>query len=160
MSKPLTALIFVTLLGACGGGDRGLRDLRNPGNGPDEFSVLPVKPLEMPASLGALPPPVTNAPNRVDTSPVAQGIAALGGRASAGSSDGALVAAASRFGVPSGIRQTVTTEDTALRTRASGLFRRAGRYFSAYGDQALDAQAELARLRAAGVQTVTAPPAE
>lgn len=160
MSRPLTALIFVTLLGACGGGDKGLRDLRNPGNGPDEFSVLPVKPLEMPATLNTLPPPVTGAPNRVDTSPVAEGIAALGGRAGAGATDNALIAAASRFGVPQGTRDTVTAEDTDLRTLASGLFRRGGRYFGAYADQALDAQAELARLRAAGVQTVTAPPVQ
>lgn len=78
-------------------------------------------------------------------------------------SDGALVTAASRNGVDPAIRQTLAAEDATFRNRRSrfrlfGLFGGRDRYFRAYARQALDAYAELARFRAAGVATPTAPP--
>ncbi len=157
----LTALLALT---ACGG-DRGLRDLRSAGDGPDEFSVSPVRPLEIPAD-DSLPEPTPGGSNLSDPSPNADAIAALGGNPAAAvrggipSADAALVAGAGRFGVESGIRATLAEEDRRFRARAGrfSLFARSDRYFRAYARQALDAHAELQRLRAAGVQTPSAPP--
>ncbi len=169
MAKGYAIMAALLMLAACGGGDRGLRDLRSNSGGPDEFSVLPVAPLEMPANLSSLPAPTPGGRNLVDPTPKADAIAALGGRPSAvnaggiPASDGALVAAAGRNGVPAGIRATVGAEDAAFRRRAGnfGIFNILGRdrYFPAYRGQKLDAYAELERLRGLGVETPTAPPA-
>lgn len=164
MRSALFLLGLVTLT-ACGGGN-GIRDLKSGSDGPDEFSVLPSAPLEMPESLSELPVPTPGARNRVDVSPKADAITVLGGRPSAAlaggipASDRALVTAASRNGVPEGIRQTVTSEDTAFRSRLGRFGRMFGgdRYYSAYARQTLDAYQELERLRALGVETPTAPP--
>ena len=91
------ALVLAPLaLGGCGEG--GLAGgLRSAGVGgtPDEFMVLPTRPLEMPESFAALPPPTPGAVNRVDYRPHAEAVAGLTGRpAGAGSGGGALVAAA------------------------------------------------------------------
>ena len=40
---------------------------------PDEFMVLPTRPLEMPENLSALPPPTPGAVNRVDYRPQQRG---------------------------------------------------------------------------------------
>ncbi len=50
-------------------------------NGPNEFEILPMRPLVMPESL-ALPTPVTGVANRADPTPLIDAIVALGGRAS------------------------------------------------------------------------------
>jgi hypothetical protein len=42
-------------------GDAHLYNLRSDSGGPDEFAILPTKPLEMPAGHGALPPPTPGA---------------------------------------------------------------------------------------------------
>ena len=46
-------LIVVTGLAACGGVDRDitLRKIRNTSEGPDEFTIVPGKPLESPQSF-------------------------------------------------------------------------------------------------------------
>lgn len=167
MSKPViaAALMMLTVAG-CGGG-QGLRTLEGENGGADEFSVLPMKPLETPPNLNALPTPVPGAQNRADPTPKADAVAALGGRPSAMSAGGvpvgdrALVAAASRNGVAQGIRQTLAQEDARFRkTRGAfvGWFGRQDPYFKAYRGQRLDAGAELERLRKLGVETPTAPP--
>lgn len=163
-------LALLTALGlmACTSGDRPLHDLSSAGNGPDDFSVLPVAPLEIPDAK-VLPTPTPGGTNLVDPNPKADAIAALGGRASAQvaggvpARDAALVRGAGRYGTDANIRQTLADEDAALRSRARsfsffGLFG-GGTYFGAYARQALDAYAELARFRAAGVATPSAPPA-
>lgn len=137
--------------------------------GPDEFSILPARALEMPQDYSTLPAPTPGGTNVADPNPNADAIAALGGRPSAvnaggvPSSDAALVAAASRFGVPADIRAIVASEDAALLKRATngGFFGFITRstYFKVYAQQALDAFAELLRFRAAGVKTPSAPPA-
>ena len=48
------ALLAVLCLVACGNGDPQLMNLRS-GEGPDEFGIVPPKPLEMPEDLSALP---------------------------------------------------------------------------------------------------------
>lgn len=136
--------------------------------GPDEFSILPARALEMPQDFSILPAPTPGGTNITDPDPKADAIVALGGRASASAggvpaSDAALVAATSRYGVPADIRAVVASEDAALLKRATdggflGFITRST-YFKVYAQQALDAFAELVRFRAAGVKTPSAPPA-
>ncbi len=165
----MRAIILISLalsLSACAGQDRPLRNLGSSSDGPDEFSVLPSLPLELPESE-SLPEPTPGGSNRTDTNPIGQAVAALGGRqTSAGgvpSADVGLVAFASRNGVTPDIRATVAAEDEALRTRGRrfglNILRRSGdRYFDIYARQALDAYVELERFRASGVATPSAPP--
>lgn len=133
---------------------------RRPANpGPDEFSVLPSKPLELPQDLASLPEPTPGNRNLADQLPKEDAVAALGGnpnrlRASGiSASEQALVTAASRLGVDPQIRARLDAElDDSLRNpllfeRLFGL-RRQVRYVSRVG---LDAQAEAERLRRAGV---------
>jgi len=146
-------------LAACSG-DRRLHNLDEGLTGPDEFSVLPVLPLEIPATLD-LPPPTPGGVNRTDRNPLGEGLAALGGTPGAGvAGDPALLAAVG--GATADIRATLAAEDAAFRRRAGALagpnlFGR-DRYFRAYAGQALDAGAELSRFRNLGVQVPSAPP--
>lgn len=159
--------LLLLALAACGGGDRGLRNLDDGRAGPDEFRVLPNRPLDLPDSFG-LPEPTPGGVNRADPNPTADAIAALGGSQAAAfaggipAGDAALVAAAARNGVPQDIRAMVAAEDAAFRRRAGTLagvnpFGR-DRYFRAYAGQALDAYGELDRFRALGIAVPTAPP--
>jgi len=158
-------ILIICLLGlsACSG-TGSLHDFDNPGAGPDDFSVLSAGPLTVPDTL-ALPAPTPGGTNRTDRNPKADAIAALGGRQSASvaggipAQDAALVTHAGRGGVAANIRADLAAADAALRgSRVRGLYGRGG-YFGLYANQALDAQAELARFRAAGVATPSAPPA-
>lgn len=166
MNKLVLSIATLMTLAACAGGDRGLRDFRSSGGGPDEFRVMPMGQLTVPANLGELPAPTLGGPNRTDPTPNADAVAVLGGnpnrlRASGiPASDGALLTAVSRNGVDPAIRQTLASEDQAFRNRQSRLsiFRGRDRYFQAYARQALDAYAELARFRNAGIATPSAPP--
>ena len=158
----LCSMLMLTLA-ACAG-DRGLRDLRTNGGGPDEFRVQPMGQLVMPSDVNNLPIP--GGSNLADPTPNADAVAALGGNPSAlipngvPVGDGALLTAASRNGVDPAIRQTLASEDAAFRNRQTrfGWFRGRNRYFGAYSRQALDAYAELQRFRNAGVATPSAPP--
>lgn len=154
------------LLAACTSNDRGLRDLRSNGGGPDEFSVLPSNPLVLPTDVTVLPTPTPDGTNLSDAAPNAEAVAVLGGNPNAliatgiPASDSALVNAASRNGVDPTIRATLASEDATFRRRRArfGLFRGRDSYFRAYSRQALDAYVELQRFRAAGVATPSAPP--
>lgn len=166
MIRAILCVGMVALLSACAGGDRGLRDLRSNGGGPDEFRVIPAAPLILPSDLNALPTPTPGGTNLTDPTPNADAVAVLGGNPNAlvpagiPSRDGALVTAASRNGVDPAIRQTLASEDAAFRNQRArlSLFGGRDRYFSAYARQALDAFAELQRFRNAGVATPSAPP--
>ena len=76
------SLAGVTLLalGACGSGNREphLMNLRSSTNGPDEFSILPPKGLELPPDLAALPEPTPGGGNLTDQHPMDDAIVALG----------------------------------------------------------------------------------
>ena len=168
MVRNLFLTIALAGLSACGGG--GLRDLRGDLSGPDEFSIIPSKPLVIPENLNLLPPPTPGGTNPADPNPKGDAIAALGGNPAAAfaggipSADAALVAHAGRNGTAPGIRATLAAEDAALRGGISaggvlGLFGGGDRYWSLYANQSLDAQAELQRFRAAGIRTPSAPPA-
>jgi hypothetical protein len=166
----MVALGATLMLAGCGGNrDPQLMNITQPGEGPDEFGILPARPLEMPQDLAQLPPPTPGGPNRSDVQPRADAIAALGGNPAAvtrsgtiPASDGALVSSASRYGVTPGIRETLAAEDLEFRRQNDGrllerLFN-ANVYFRAYAPLSLDQQAELDRWRARGVRNVSAPP--
>jgi len=161
MRKAMLAGLALLMLGACAG-DRRLHDLDRGLDGPDEFSVLPSLPLEIPASL-VLPSPDPGGVNRVDRNPIGEGLLALGGSPAGGvAGDQALLSAVAADGVTSGIRSLLAQEDAAFRGRA-GLaagwnpFGR-DRYFRSYAGQALDASSEIARWRNLGAQVPSAPP--
>lgn len=148
------------VLSACSGGTKG----------PDEFSVLPTKPLEFPTDMTNLPEPTPNGRNLADQRPLEDGIDALGGNGSGQSStqirssETALLQATSRYGVTANIRSIAAAEDEVFRKRNKGkvLERWAGvaTYENRYRKERLDAEKELLRLRRLGVRTPTAPPAE
>lgn len=159
------ALLALLMLSACGDGTPELMNLRS-GEGPDEFGIVPPKPLAMPESLAALPEPTLGGSNRSDRNPEEDAVVALGGKpgASGGipAGDSALYAQATRFGVEGGIRSTLATEDLQYRRDNNGrVLERAfdvNVYYRAYRDQRLDQQLEIERWRAKGIRTPSAPP--
>jgi hypothetical protein len=164
--RAVIAVATMITLAACGGGgDPQLMNLRS-GQGPDEFAIVPPKPLELPENLAELPEPTPGGFNRTDQNPEADAAIALGGNPKAAggipSGDSALYAHAARFGVEGGIRSTLAAEDLEWRRDNNGrplerLFN-VNVYYKAYRKQRLDQQAELARWRALGVRTSSAPP--
>ena len=170
MAKGGLALLggALLVLSACGSGDREprLMNLRSSTDGPDEFAIIPPKPLQLPTDLAALPEPTPGAGNLTDQNPMADAIVALGGTApsSAGVpvADAGLVNYAARNGRAADIRAALAAEDLAYRQRNGGrplekLFR-VNTYYKAYFRYWLDAYAELAKWRAAGAATPSAPP--
>jgi Protein of unknown function (DUF3035) len=158
------AAAALVALASCGGSKRepNLMNLRSATNGPDEFAILPPKGLELPPDLAALPEPTPGGGNLTDQNPRADAIVALGGTPGSGVGDAALVAYASRHGTQAGIRQALAAEDLRWRQTHNGrLLERVfgvNTYFRAYERYWLDVWAELARWRAAGVATPSAPP--
>ncbi|WP_149587298.1 DUF3035 domain-containing protein [Tabrizicola flagellatus] len=164
--RAVIAFATMITLAACGGkGDPQLMNLRS-GPGPDEFAIVPPKPLEMPENLSELPEPTPGGFNRTDRDPEAEAAIALGGRPSAAggipAADSALYGHAARFGVDRAIRSTLASEDLEWRRDNNGrilerLFN-VNVYYKAYRKQRLDQQAELERWRALGVRNPSAPP--
>ncbi|TCP39734.1 DUF3035 domain-containing protein [Rhodovulum marinum] len=159
----LGVAVAATLAGCSRDKTPELMNLRSQNRGPDEFAVLPGKPLEMPEDLAQLPPPTPGAASRTDPTPEADAIAALGGNAArAGAGDRGLMAHVTRFGVSPTIRQTLAAEDLEYRRQNDGrLLERwfnVNVYFKAYRKQSLDQHAELERWRRAGARNVGAPP--
>ncbi|MCR9146054.1 MAG: DUF3035 domain-containing protein [Rhodobacteraceae bacterium] len=174
MKLPGTPLLLIAALAlsACGsrGDDVTLTRFKNTGDGPDEFAIVPGKPLTQPESYSALPAPNPGGANRTDQAPLSDGVAALGGNPAAlivagvSASEGALLNHARRYGVTDGIRQVLAQEDAETR-------RRHGRvnilnigpnddYTDAYRRQWLDSDQEAKRLRGLGISTPSAPPPE
>ena len=162
-------LLSLLALAACGKDrDITLKDIRTFSGGPDEFLVLPSKPLEQPKNFVELPAPTPGGTNLTDVNPRGDAVAALGGRASAlepngvSSADAALVKYASRNGVPADIRTTLASEDEDFRRAKSRFTKirlvRVDRYNEAYRRQALSPYSELERWRNAGLPTPSAPP--
>jgi len=155
------------LLSACSSGDPHLMALST-GDGPDEFQIVPGKPLETPKNYNDLPLPTPGGKNITDATPFEDAVSALGGNPSAlalngvPSSDGGLVGHATRYGVQPDVRNVLAAEDLEHRRSHRGklLYRISGqdRYFKAYDDLSLDQYQELRRLLAAGVKTPSAPP--
>lgn len=131
---------------------------------PDEFSILPNKPLVEPADYAALPAPTPGGINRADPTPEADAVAALGGNlARAPGGDRALIAATTRFGVSPGIRGELAAADRTFREENQGRFIErlfnVNVYFQAYKPFELDQERELERFRRAGIPTSSPPPA-
>ena len=157
-------LVATALLAACS--DGGLRELQKPGEGPDEFRILPGKPLQSPENFTNLPTPTPGQGNITDQQPLQESVAALGGRRSADdgrvpSADNAVINHASRFGRDSAIRTNLATEDEAYRARRGRFtwirISKVDRYNQVYKPYALDAVSELRRWRRAGAKTPSTP---
>ena len=157
-------MIAPLVLAGCveGGVAGGLRAAGIAGK-PDEFMVLPTRPLEMPQDMAALPPPTPGVPNRVDYRPRTEAIAGLTGRPGVpGNADGSVLVAQAGPRAP-GIRQTLAVEDIEWRETHHG--RLLERVFSkdkaalVYRPMVLDDAAALEQMRAAGVGVPPAPPA-
>ena len=160
-----TLLLFAALAG-CGSGN--LINTKHNQPGPDEFGILPTKPIEMPPSFSSLPPPTPGLPNRTDIDPQAEAVAALGGNparlqpSGTSASDGALLRQTGRYGTDPNVRVALAAEDAEFRSRNRGrvlerLFN-VTTYYDAYEDVELDQHRELERVRVAGVRNVGAPP--
>lgn len=166
----IAVLFGATLaLSACGGADAPqLMNIRSHTAGPDEFGILPTKPLQMPEEYATLPTPTPGGANLTDPTPNADAVAALGGnpaalaRTGVARADQGLIASTSRYGVAANIREQLAAEDLAYRQQNDGrvlerLFN-VNVYYKAYRSQALDQYSELYRFRRAGVRTPAAPP--
>ncbi len=161
-------LVLALGLSACGSGRTGMLNLRGAKTGPDEFSILPSKPMQMPADLSQLPAPTPGGNNLTDPTPNADAVAALGGNPAALTpsgvlaSEGAIVNYATRYGVQAGVRQELAAADEERRA-SNGFYPTFGnlgnlRYYRIYRREALDQVAELQRLRRLGIKTPSAPP--
>lgn len=172
IARATVGLMIILAVAACARADReiDLRQLRSSGNGPDEFAVLPAKPLQTPADYSALPAPTPGARNLVDQNPRNDAVAALGGRPAAldatgvPASETALVAHAARGGVPANIRGTLAQEDEDYRQR-KGRFQRLrvfvkNKYNSVYEPQTMNSVRTNDAYRRVGVPTPSAPPGE
>ena len=170
------AIIVMTgalALSACSrsGEPKPLHDLRSNSGEPEEFAIVPNKPLTMPQTFAELPQPTPGSVNRTDQTPKADAVAALGGNPAAlqpgaagsiGAGDAALVQQASRYGRDSTIRQTLAAEDQQYRKnkgRFSWSIVPRDDYERAYRGQKLDSYSWLRRYRQAGARTPSAPPA-
>ncbi len=171
MRLPRALLALTCAAAVAGCNNPGLRDLDPPGEGPDEFSVLPVKPLTQPQDYAFLPAPTPGGANLTDPNPKADAVVALGGNAAAlnpntaiPSSDSALVTASSRYGVPANTREVVQADDDSFRKRRgrwTGLrLFPVDRYQQVYERQAIDPFAETEAARRVGVETPSSPPNE
>lgn len=160
-------LTAAVLLAGCSTGGQ-LRNIGGDTEGPDEFAILPTKPLSMPSDLNQLPAPTPGGSNITDPTPVADAVATLGGNPArlaqrgVGSGDGGLIAYAGRGGVTPGIRQVTATEDAEFRgRRGRRLLENLARtdvYGRAYRGQTLDPWPVFERYRRAGAQVPSAPP--
>ncbi len=159
------AAAAVLTLAACGDKDPKLMHIKQESRAPDEFGILPVKPLELPEDITALPTPTPGGTNITDPTPEADAIVALGGNpARAGGGDNGLIAHVGRFGTDPNIRTELATEDLEWRRDHDGrllerLFN-VSVYYKAYAPMSLDQYAELEYWRTRGARTVGAPPAE
>ena len=163
-------MITVLALAGCGSDrDIRLRSFVNNSGGPEEFAVLPAKPLQAPPSSAALPRPTPGGSNLTDQNPIGDAVAALGGNPAAlqpgagiPAGDAALVRHASRNGTDGTIRATLAAEDEDFRRRKSRFTRiriaPVDRYVEVYRPQTLDPDAEAERFRRVAIPTPTAPP--
>ncbi len=149
--KRFVLVIAALALGAC---DNGNPDRLS--RGPDEFAIVPVKPLEMPVTADL---PTPGGANRADLTPLADGVAALGGRQTSPdgqfpASDGALVTYAARAGLSSDIRSVLAEEDAIFVKRRRRLL---GPELP-YEEMRLDPYELIDLYRARGYRVPTPPP--
>ena len=158
------AIGAILALAGCGDKEPKLMHIKSQSRGPDEFSVLPVKPLQMPEEVATLPEPTPGGTNLTDPTPEADAVVALGGRPDRGAGgDGGLMAQVGRFGTTANIRDVLAAEDLEWRREHDGrLLERifnVNVYYKAYAEMSLDQYATLEYWRKRGVRNVSAPPA-
>ncbi len=159
------ALLALGALAGCAEGGGLAAGLRSAGvtSTPDEFLVLPTRPLEMPPDLTTLPPPIPGSLNRVDIRPRAEAVAGLTGSTGPAGAAAAPALVARAGPVDPQVRVTLAREDAAFRR--DNRPRILERVFSRdqdpliYRRMTLDARAEFERLRALGLRVPPAPPA-
>jgi hypothetical protein len=165
--RAVAALALVALVSACARGEPNLMRIQST-QGPDEFAIVPGKPIEIPEDLSSLPPPsAPGSANRTDATPDRDAVAALGGTPSRLVRDGRtsapdLVRSASRYGVQPGVREELAAADLEFRRNNRGrvlerLFN-VTTYFDAYAQTELNQHAEQERWRRAGARSSAAPP--
>ncbi|AUH33472.1 DUF3035 domain-containing protein [Paracoccus tegillarcae] len=164
----LTTMIAVGLAVAGCSNNPQLMNIQSGQDGPDEFAILPTKPLSMPADLNVLPAPSPGGANITDPTPFGDAVGALGGNPQRladngiAAADGGLVNYSSRYGVQPGIRSELAVADRAWRSansrRLLETLAQTSVYMRAYRPMMLDPTAELLRWRRAGAQTPSAPP--
>lgn len=170
--RPITLILMLTLgvsITACGSGNSVFDKNGNfkiKDAGPDEFSIIPTKPLEIPEDTVTLPEPTLGSKNRVDVEPELDAIVALGGKPERLESDliandeQALIAAASRNGVSGNIREQIAADAKVVeRKKRPNVFQRIIGHTSrvkAFESEAIDPSAETHRLRRQGVRTPSA----
>ena len=163
----MIGMMVATLLAACSNDD-GIRRLSSNGDGPDEFRIVPSKPLEAPSSYSSLPTPTPGGTNRTDLDPTGDAVVALGGSRKAANSttipsgDSQLVAHTGRKGRTADIRETLYAEDAQFR-KGRGRFSnirivKTDVYNEVYKKYHLDAREEQERWRQGGATTPAAPP--
>ena len=97
--------LSVLALAACGNDGRLMNLSASEDDGPEEFAIVPTRPLELPPDLAQLPAPTPGGANITDPNPAGDAVAALGGnpgqlaQTGVGAGDGALIAHAARAGV-------------------------------------------------------------
>ncbi len=165
--RAIALTMTMLLLAACST-DPHLMSVTSDSNGPDEFGIVPTKPLQMPEDLSALPAPTPGGTNITDATPLGDAVAALGGNPAQlsaqgiGASDGGLVNYASRLGRDPAIRQQLAVEDLQWRSQHSRRLleslARTDVYYRAYKKMTLDSWAEQERWRPTGVLMPAAPP--
>lgn len=138
------------------------------GAGPDEFGIVPNKPLTLPDDLAALPEPAPGARNRTDLLPEHDAVAALGGQparldsTTINSGEGALLAAATRNGASPEIREVLAKEDAQYREENGPLFLqrlfKVDTYLQDYEDQTLKARSANDLMRRSNVKTPSVSP--
>jgi hypothetical protein len=164
---PLAFLLLPLVLAVSGCSEGGLAGaLRSSGatSTPDEFLVLPTRPLEIPDDLASLPPPTPGAPNRVEYQPETLAVTGLTGQQGTArtASGAALLARAGAASNDPLIRTRLAQEDAEYRASHGG--RLLERLFArdqdalVYRDMTLDAAAAYEQMRARGVQLSAPPP--
>ena len=159
------AIVAVIGLSACGSNQ--LMNIKTGQNSPDEFAILPTRPLSMPPDLALLPAPTPGGANITDPNPQADAVAALGGNPARlenqgiAAADGALIAHANRRGTDPAIRERLARSDADWRSRngrrpLEAMFGTSV-YQRAYRPMALDSQSEQQRWQRAGAITQTSP---
>ncbi|WP_417720386.1 DUF3035 domain-containing protein [Salipiger sp.] len=168
----IVLMVGLVGLSACSSRDRApgetsLHQLRSNSGTPEEFAIVPNKPLVQPPSYKELPAPTPGAANRGDQTPLSDAVAALGGNparlvpGAVPAGDSALVNRASRYGRDAGIRTELAQTDLAFRERKqlfSWKLFPDDEYIRAYRREALDPYYTLGYFRSRGVRTPSAPP--
>ena len=165
----LKSFLVFFVITSCSESEPDLFSLKNLNNGPDEFSLVTLRAIQMPTDFSILPKPTPGGGNLTDQNPQQDVIVALGGSLTVKTNliqkdDKLLEETASRFGVMKNIRNELALEDAKFRTENRGLLLERwvnkNVYFKAYASMTLDSNQELERLSKLGVKILAIPPAK